>query len=51
MNTVDTENTSYVTRDKQNAFVKRDAEADLFGTGGQFKDTDRTYEDFGDDLI
>jgi hypothetical protein len=51
MNTVDTENTSYDMRDKQNAFTKRDAGADLFGTGGQFKDTDRTYEDLGDDLI
>jgi hypothetical protein len=51
MNTVGTENASCVTRDEQKAFMKRDAEADLFGTGGQFKDTDRTYEDFGDNFI
>jgi hypothetical protein len=51
MTTVSTENASYITRDKQNAFMERDAETDLFGTGGQFKDTDRTYEDFGDDFI
>jgi hypothetical protein len=51
MNTVGTENASYVTRDEQNNFMKRDAEADLFGTGGQFKDMDRTHEDFGDDFI